>query len=129
MFKIIADIIKFFNMTIDEFMNFIIINNLTSIFFIGIISISIAGLISSLKINILDYYLNKLFKTNNNNLISFVTSILYFFIIIIFLFIIYKLFIKNVFNKKQSNFNEVEWKNNMLLELKNINININNKKT
>ncbi len=104
-----------------NFINFIIQNNLLSLFIVGVIGIALSQLISSIKTNIFDYYLNKIFKTSNNNLINLITSFLQFLIIIIFLFFIFKNIIKPINDRfQQYKFDEIGWKNNLLNEIKDI---------
>ncbi len=126
MFKFIENIWKYIGLLFNDFINFIIENRLTSLLIVAILGLAISNLISSLKTNIIEYYLNKLFKTSNNNLIMFSTSILQFIIIIIILYIIYKFIFKQIeqFNYQKMKFNEIEWKNNILTELKTLNHNI-----
>ena len=69
----------------DDFKNFIIDNNLTSLLMIALFGIGITYLLNSLKTNIIEYYFNKLFKTSNNNLITFLTSLIQFLIIVLIL--------------------------------------------
>ncbi len=122
MFKFFSNFTKYISDMFTNFVDFIVENNLLGLFMIGIIGIALSQLISSLKVNIFDYYLNKLFKTSNNNLINIFTSFLQFLIIIIILYFIYKNFIKPVSERfNQNRFDEVGWKNNMLLELRTIN--------
>jgi large-conductance mechanosensitive channel len=114
--------IKYFNNILNEFFKFIIENNLLSLLIVGIIGLAVSTLITSLKTNIIDYYLNKFFKTTNNNIIKFVTSFIQFILIILFLFFIYNVFIKKMIHKYTINkFDDVAWKNNLLNEIRDIN--------
>lgn len=122
-------IIIFFNNLIknsynifEDFLRFIVENKLTSLLLVGIIGLAISGLISSIKINIIDYYLNKLFRTTNNNLINLFTSFAQFIIIIIFIYFLYNNFLKKIdYKYVVTSFNEIDWKNNLLNEIRNIN--------
>lgn len=105
----------------EDFIKFIIANKLLGLFMAAIITIAITTFASSFKVNIVDYYLNKLFKTTNNNLINLFTSFLQSVLIIIFLYFIYNNFIKPVEIKYTSNtFNDIAWKNDLLTEIRNI---------
>jgi hypothetical protein len=118
----INNIIKYLNNVFSDFFKFMVENNLVNLFVVGIIGIALSFLIGSLKVNIFDYYLNKLFKTTNNNIINFVTSFCQFLLIIIFLYFIYNTFLKNISRTYVINkFDEIEWKNNLLNEIRNIN--------
>jgi large-conductance mechanosensitive channel len=130
MLKIIINIWKSLGDIFNDFINFIIENRLTSLLIVAILGLAISSLVSSLKTNIIEYYLNKLFKTSNNNLIMFVTSIIQFIIIIIILYIIYKFLFARIEKFKQSkeSFNDISWKNNVLSELKTLNSNLSDHK-
>ena len=122
MFGLVKNVYNYVSDMFTQFIDFIIENNLIGLFMIGVIGIALSQLISSIKINVFDYYLNKLFKTSNNNLINIFTSFLQFLIIIMILYFIYKNLIKPLNEKFQSNkFNEIGWKNDLLIELKSIN--------
>jgi hypothetical protein len=122
MFKFITNFFAYISDMFTNFVDFIVENNLLGLFMIGIIGIALTQLITSLKINIFDYYLNKLFKTSNNNLINIFSSFLQFFVIIIFMYFMYKSFIKPISERfRAPKFDEIEWKNNLLIELKSIN--------
>ncbi len=112
----------------NEFINFIIENRLTSLLIVAILGIGITGLVTSLKTNIIEYYLNKFFKTSNNNLIMFFTAFIQFLIIVIVLFFIYKFILKRIaaaqFSNKATYVDDITWKKDMLLELKSINSNM-----
>ncbi len=118
----INDLIKSVVSIFDSFVKFMIDNNLVSLFMAAIIGLALGNLIGSLKTNIIDYYLNKLFKTTNNNLINFGTSILQFLLIVIVLYFLYNHFLKKIHERYTigPRFNDIKWKENMLLELKNI---------
>lgn len=119
MFLFITNIISSVSDITKQFIDFIIENNLFSLFMVGIIGIAISQLLTAIKTNLLEYYLNKLFKTSDNNLINIFTSFLQFLIIIIFIYFIYKYLIKPVSNKyNASKFNDVAWKKDLLAELK-----------
>ena len=118
----INNIIKYFSNVFSEFFKFMIENNLLNLLIVGIIGIALSYLINSLKINIIDYYLNKIFKTTDNNLISFATSFFQFILIILFLYFIYHTFLKRINEAYMVNkFDDIEWKNNLLNEIRNIN--------
>lgn len=124
MFEFVKNIWSVFGIVFSDFMNFIIENRLSSLLIVAILGLAITGLITSLKTNIIEFYLNKIFKTSNNNLIMFLLAFVQFLIIILLIFFIYKYVLGRIvkpFNKTP--FNEIEWKNNMLLELKKINEN------
>jgi large-conductance mechanosensitive channel len=106
----------------DDFKNFIIDNNLTSLLMIALFGIGITYLLNSLKTNIIEYYFNKLFKTSNNNLITFLTSLIQFIIIILILYLIYRIaFRKMIKNKTETLNTDLEWKNSVLKQLTEIN--------
>jgi len=121
--KFISSLINYTITIFDSFVKFMIDNNLVSLFMAAIIGLALSNLISSLKTNIIDYYLNKLFKTSNNNLINFGTSILQFLLIVMLLYFLYNHFLKKIHERYVvgHNFNDRLWKENILLELKNIN--------
>jgi large-conductance mechanosensitive channel len=139
MFKILINLWNELGLQFNEFTNFIIDNKLTSLFIVAILGLAISGLINSLKTNIIEYYLNKLFKTSNNNLIMFFTSFIQFLIIILILYVIYRLILKKIKineNMKANEqffgaekFNEISWKKDILTEIKTLNNNINHCKT
>jgi large-conductance mechanosensitive channel len=130
MFKIIINIWNGLGLVFSDFINFIIVNKLTSLLVVAILGLAISGLINSLKTNIIEYYLNKLFKTTNNNLIMFLTSFIQFLIIILILYLIYKFIIKTLiesFHKDDKTpFDEISWKKDVLSEIKTLNKNMNN---
>jgi hypothetical protein len=107
---------------IEQFIQFTVDNGVFSLIIAAIIGIAISNLVSSIKKNIIDYYLNKFFNTNDNNLISLFTSILQFILILYFLYILYEVFIKHIILKYQKNVNtELQWRNQILNELKELN--------
>ncbi len=117
----INKLLKYGYNVFDDFLKFIVENKLLSFFMAAIITLAITNLISSFKVNIIDYYLNKIFKTTNNNLINLFTTFMQSVVIIIFLYFIYNNFIKKLINKYEINkFNEIEWKNNLLNEIRDI---------
>ena len=125
-FGFINNIMKYCSNVFEDFIKFIIANKLLGLFMAAIIAIAITSLVSSFKINIVDYYLNKLFKTTNNNLINLFTSFVQTIIIILFLYFIYNNFIKPIeYKYSPSNFDEIEWKNNLLTEIRDIKTHIN----
>jgi hypothetical protein len=114
----INNLIKYGSNIFEDFIKFIIANRLLGLFMAAIIGIAITTLASSFKVNIVDYYLNKLFKTTNNNLINLFTSLTQSILIIVILYFIYNNFIKPIEIKYTvSTFNEIEWKNNLLTEI------------
>jgi large-conductance mechanosensitive channel len=124
LFKFINNIINYSVSIFDSFVKFMVDNNLVSLFMAAIIGLALSNLINSLRINILDYYLNKLFKTTDNNLINFGTSVLQFLLIVIMLYFLHNHFLKKINEKYVSHephFNDTLWKENILLQLKNIN--------
>ncbi len=126
MLKIITDIWNNLGNLFNDFINFIIENRLTSLLIVAILGLAISSLVSSFKTNIIEYYLNKLFRTTNNNLIMFITSIIQFIIIVIILYVVYKFLFAKIekFKQTKEHFNEIEWKNNVLTELKTLNSNM-----
>ena len=117
----INNLIKYGSNIFEEFIKFIISNKLLGLFMAAIIGIAITTLASSFKVNVIDYYLNKLFKTTNNNLINFLTSFAQSVIIIIILYFIYNNFIKPIeYRYRVATFNDIEWKNDLLTEIKDI---------
>jgi large-conductance mechanosensitive channel len=121
----INKLLKYGYNVFDDFLKFIVENKLLSFFMAAIITLAITNLISSFKVNIIDYYLNKIFKTTNNNLINLFTTFMQSGIIIIFLYFVYNNFIKKLINKYEINkFNEIEWKNSLLNEIRDIKTNI-----
>ncbi len=120
----ISNIINYSVSIFNSFVKFMVDNNLVSLFMAAIIGLALSNLISSLRVNIIDYYLNKLFKTSNNNLINFGTSVLQFLLIVIILYFLHNHFLKKINEKYTSSgprFNDTLWKENILLELKDIN--------
>jgi flagellar biosynthesis protein FlhB len=99
-------------------------HKLLSLFVAGIIGLVIANLVSSVRINLFDYYLNKIFKTSNNNLINLFTTFVQSIIIIIFLYFIYNNFVVYFDTKysvdKFNKFDEITWRNNILNEIRDI---------
>ena len=89
----INNLIKYGSNIFEDFIKFIIANRLLGLFMAAIIGIAITTLASSFKVNIVDYYLNKLFKTTNNNLINLFTSLTQSILIIVILYFIYNNFI------------------------------------
>jgi hypothetical protein len=105
----------------QDFLKFIVENKLSGLFIVAFFGLAISSLISSIKINIIDYYLNKLFKTHNNNLINLFTSLLQTILIIILLYFIYNNLFKPLDKKYIINkFDDIVWKNNLLTELREI---------
>ncbi len=135
MFKFIINLWNALCLEFSDFINFIIDNKLTSLLVFAILGLAISGLVDSLKINIIEYYLNKLFKTSNNNLIMFFTAFIQFLIIIFILYLIYRLILKKIkINKRNEpfeidKFDEISWKKEVLTEIKTLNKNMNNCKT
>jgi hypothetical protein len=117
----INNLIKSSSIMFEEFLKFIVENKLSGLFIVAFSGLAISSLISSIKINIIDYYLNKLFKTTNNNLINVVTSLIQTILIIIILYFIYNNLFKPL-DKKYiiSKFDDIAWKNDLLTELKTI---------
>ena len=119
--NIINNLIKNGTYIFNDFLKFMVENKLLSLFMVSFCALAISQLLSSLKINIIDYYLNKLFKTSSNNLINFFTSFSQFILIIIFLYFIYNNLIKPIEYKYIINkFDDISWKKNLLSELKDI---------
>ncbi len=123
-----SNIIIFFNNLIkycynvfEDFIKFIIENKLLGLFMASFIGLAATNIVSSFKVNIIDYYLNKLFKTTNNNLINLFTTILQSILIILLLYFIYNNFIKHINYKYSiSTFDDISWKNNLLNEIRDI---------
>jgi hypothetical protein len=122
MINFINNLIKYSSIIFNDFLKFIIENKLLSLFMVSFFALAISQLLSSLKLNIFDYYLNKIFKTTNNNLINLLTSFFQFILIILFLYFIYNNFIRPIEYKYTINkFDDISWKNNLLNEIRNIN--------
>jgi large-conductance mechanosensitive channel len=120
-FLFINNLIKYSYKTFEDFLKFIVENKLTTLFMAAIIGLVITTFVTSLRINLIDYYLNKFFKTTNNNLINLFTSFIQSVLIIIFLYFIYIHFIKNLEKRYYYNkFDEIAWKNNLLNEIRDI---------
>ncbi len=120
---IITEVSNYSIFIFNDFMNFIIDNKLTSLLIVAFLGLGISSLINSFKTNVLEYYLNKFFKTSNNNLINFATSFLQFFIIIIFLYFIYRHILKKIterFTKQGPIVDNTKWQKDVLIELKKI---------
>jgi large-conductance mechanosensitive channel len=117
----INNLIKYAFDIFEDFIKFIIANRLLGLFMAAIIGIAITTLASSFKVNIVDYYLNKLFRTTNNNLINLFTSLVQSILIVILLYFIYNSFIKPIEHRYTiRTFNDIEWKNNLLSEIREI---------
>ena len=117
------DLVMIFN----DFMNFIIENRLTSLLIIALMGIAISGLVTSLKTNIIEYYLNKFFKTSNNNFVMLFTALIQFIIIIVIIFFIYRYILKKIaepFIQKKVPFDDISWKKDVLTELHTLNTNL-----
>jgi hypothetical protein len=119
----INNLIKYSNKMFTDFLQFIVENNLIGLFMASFLLLAVSQILSSIKINLIDYYLNKLFKTSDNNLIKLVTSFFQFILILIFLYFIYNYLIKPIQYRyiKRNTFDDVSWKKNLILELKEIN--------
>jgi large-conductance mechanosensitive channel len=121
---------KDLGMIFSDFMNFIIENRLTSLLIIALMGIAISGLVTSLKTNIIEYYLNKFFKTSNNNFVMLFTAIIQFIIIIVIIFFIYRYILKKIyepFSKNKVPFDDISWKKDVLTELHTLNTNLSKK--
>ncbi len=121
---IIDNIINYTSSIFNSFVSFIVENNLISLFMAALFAYALNGLINSLKTNIIEYYLNKLFKTSNNNLINLFISFLQFLLIITIIYFFYTYVLRKIADKYKNNkskFNDNLWKENILLELKDIN--------
>uniref|UniRef100_A0A6C0HV49 Uncharacterized protein n=1 Tax=viral metagenome TaxID=1070528 RepID=A0A6C0HV49_9ZZZZ len=111
----------------NDFMNFIIENRLTSLLIIALMGIAISGLVTSLKTNIIEYYLNRFFKTSNNNFVMLFTALIQFIIIIVIIFFIYRYILKKIaepFIQNKVQFDDISWKKNVLTELHTLNTNL-----
>ena len=118
---------KDLGMIFSDFMNFIIENRLTSLLIIALMGIAISGLVTSLKTNIIEYYLNKFFKTSNNNFVMLFTALIQFIIIIVIIFFIYRYILKKIaepFIQNKTQFDDISWKTDVLKELKTLNSNL-----
>ena len=118
---------KDLGMIFSDFMNFIIENRLTSLLIIALMGIAISGLVTSLKTNIIEYYLNKFFKTSNNNFVMLFTALIQFIIIIVIIFFIYRYILKKIaepFIQKKVPFDDISWKKDVLTELHTLNTNL-----
>jgi hypothetical protein len=117
----INNLIKYSNSIFEDFLRFIVENKLSGLFIVAFFGLAVTSLISSIKINIIDYYLNKFFKTTNNNLINLVTSVIQTILIIIILYFVYNNLFKPLDKKYMiTKFDEIAWKNDLLTELKTI---------
>ncbi len=118
------DIIKYIRNAFEEFIKFTVDNGVFTLIIAAIVSIAISNLVSSIKTNIIDYYLNKIFRTTNNNLIALFTSILQFILILYGLYVFYNLFFKHIILRYQRNQgSDMQWKNAVLTELRELNTN------
>jgi large-conductance mechanosensitive channel len=128
--KSIKNIWNFLGKNFNDFIIFIIDNKLTSLLVVAILGLAITIIVSSFQTNIVEYYLNKLFKTTNNNLIMFLISFVQFLIIILIIYLINKFMIKKIHEhyKVEENikFDEISWKKEVLTEIQTLNKNINN---
>jgi large-conductance mechanosensitive channel len=101
---------------------FMVQNNVFSFFAGTVIGFASSNVIKSFKTNMVDFYLFKLFKLPDNNIIIFITSIFEFIFIIYILYIVYKNVFKTLIDKyQQKNELEQQWKDDLLLNIKNIN--------
>ena len=117
----INNLIKYSSTIFEDFLKFIIENKLSGLFIVAFFGLAVSSLISSIKTNIIDYYLNKLFKTSNNNLINLFTSLIQTILIIIILYFIYNNLFKPLEKKYIINkFDDIAWKNDLLTELRTI---------
>ena len=115
----------------NDFMNFIIENRLTNLLIIALMGIAISGLVTSLKTNIIEYYLNRFFKTSNNNFVMLFTALIQFIIIIVIIFFIYRYILKKIaesFIHPTVQYDDISWKKNVLKELQTLNSNLSERK-
>ena len=107
---------------LDNLGEFTVQNNIFSFFMGTIIGFTTSNLIKSFKTNILDYYLFKLFKVPDSNLIVFATSIFEFILILYLLYIIYINIFKTLVDKYQKKQDEQnQWRKDLLENIKQIN--------
>ncbi len=88
---------NFFN----DFANFAVENNVFSFFMGTVIGFASGNVIRSFKTNIVDFYLLKLFKLPESNIITFLTTLIEYFLIIYALFILYNVVFKPVIDKQR----------------------------
>jgi large-conductance mechanosensitive channel len=130
MFENIKNMWKNLSHLFNDFINFIIENRLTSLLLVAILGLAITSIVASLKTDIIEYYLNKLFKTSDNNLIMFLIAFVQFIITLALLYLIYKFLFSRIekFKASKESFDDVSWKTNLLLELKTLNSNLSARK-
>ena len=108
-FKFFGTLFSYVTNIFNSFVKFMIDNNLVNLFMAAIIGLALSNLIGSIKVNLLDYYINKLFKTTNNNLINLATSFLQFILIVLILYFLYNHFLKKISERFHSaSFNEIK---------------------
>jgi large-conductance mechanosensitive channel len=107
---------------LDSLGQFTVQNNIFSFFMGTVIGFTSSNLIKSFKVNMLDYYLFKLFKVPNSNIIIFITSIFEFLLILYLLYLVYIYLFKSIIEKytKQQE-DQVSWRKDLLDNIKEIN--------
>ena len=107
---------------LDSLGEFTVQNNVFSFFFGAVIGFSSSNLIKSFKTNILDYYLFKLFKVPDSNIIIFITSIFEFILMLYLLYLLYISIFKVLIDKYQKQQgDQVQWRKDLLDNIKQIN--------
>ena len=115
------------NNVLDNLGEFTVQNNVFSFFIGTVIGFTSANLITSFKKNILDFYLLKLFKLPESNLIVFGTSIFEFLLILFILYLVYINIFKSLIQKYQKQQeDESEWRKELLDNIKQLNAKIPN---
>lgn len=107
---------------LDNLGEFTVQNNIFSFLIGTVIGFTSSNLIKSFKTNILDFYLLKLFKLPESNLIVFATSIFEFLLILYVLYIVYIHIFKTLVDKyKKQQEDESVWRNELLNNIKQLN--------
>lgn len=121
----INNINNFFN----DFAKFAVENNVFSFFMGTVIGFASGNVIRSFKNNIVDFYILKLFNLPESNIITFLTTLIEYFLIIYALFILYNVVFKPVIDKQREQQRQVtvrqeetiRWEQQLLTTLNNIN--------
>lgn len=107
---------------LDNLGQFTVQNNVFSFFMGTVIGFASSNFIKSFKTNIIDFYLFKLFKVPDSNIISFITSILEFILIIYVLYVVYVNIFKTIIDKYQKQQeDQTQWRKDVLDNLKELN--------
>lgn len=121
----INNINNFFN----DFAKFAVENNVFSFFMGTVIGFASGNVIRSFKNNIVDFYILKLFNLPESNIITFLTTLIEYFLIIYALFILYNVVFKPVIDKQRELQRQavarqeetIKWEQQLLTTLDNIN--------